>query len=106
MPVFNLSLPIAVGCDHAGFEYKDAIKEKVMKGYSVEDATVATLAAEGKFSAPVAPRETIAGGSATNSIQSDGPKSMNEMTRDEKRAELLRAEAEGGDLSRILRQNG
>lgn len=25
MSVFNLQLPVAIGCDHAGFEYKEAI---------------------------------------------------------------------------------
>ena len=25
MSVFNLALPVAIGCDHAGFEYKEAI---------------------------------------------------------------------------------
>lgn len=86
-------------------EYKDDIKEKVLSGYSVEDATVSVLAKEGKLTAPVAPRETIAGGSAPNAISSDGPKSLNEMSREDKRAELQRIESEGGDLSRILRSS-
>jgi ribose 5-phosphate isomerase B len=35
---FDLSKPIAIGCDHAGVEYKDATKEYLEKnGYKVKD---------------------------------------------------------------------
>jgi hypothetical protein len=88
--------------------HKDAIKEKVMAGYSVEDATVAILAKEGKLQnyTPPAPRmESPAGGSATTAMRNDFDKSPNEMSRDEKRAELLRIEQEGGGLSNMLRRN-
>lgn len=35
---FDLSKPIAIGCDHAGVEYKDALKNYLeQKGYSVKD---------------------------------------------------------------------
>jgi hypothetical protein len=73
-------------------EYKDKIREKVMSGYDVEDATVAVLAKEGKlnYTAPVAPRDNPAGGSAVANIGS-GEKSMNEMSKDEKRAALVEA---------------
>jgi len=38
MPVFNHSLPIAVGCDHAGFEYKTKIVPWLnQKGWQVND---------------------------------------------------------------------
>ena len=38
MSSFDLSLPIAIGSDHAGFEYKAAlIKHLEKKGYSVKD---------------------------------------------------------------------
>jgi len=38
MPVFNNSLPIAVGCDHAGFEYKTNIVPWLnQKGWQVND---------------------------------------------------------------------
>ena len=38
MPVFNNSLPIAVGCDHAGFEYKTKIVPWLnQKGWQVND---------------------------------------------------------------------
>lgn len=37
-PTFNLTKPIAIGCDHAGFEYKEAIKKWLTdKGFSVKD---------------------------------------------------------------------
>lgn len=38
MPAFNLSLPIGIGCDHAGFEYKTAIVQWLnQKGFQVHD---------------------------------------------------------------------
>lgn len=84
-------------------EYKDAIKEKVLAGYSVEDATVSVLAKEGKLTSAPQPRENIAGGSATNAMQAQGDKSIRDMERAEKRAALIEAENEGGGLSNILR---
>jgi len=38
MAVFNLSLPIAIGCDHAGFEYKTKLVQWLNKqGLQVSD---------------------------------------------------------------------
>lgn len=38
MSSFNLSLPIAIGCDHAGFEYKTVLVGYLkQKGYQVKD---------------------------------------------------------------------
>lgn len=38
MTSFNLTSPIAIGCDHAGVDYKDAIKTYLeSKGFSVKD---------------------------------------------------------------------
>ncbi len=38
MNSFNLSSPIAIGCDHAGVDYKDAIKTYLeSKGFSIKD---------------------------------------------------------------------
>lgn len=37
-PVFDFSKPVAIGCDHAGFEYKTAIvKHLNTLGYQVQD---------------------------------------------------------------------
>lgn len=74
---------------HAG-EFKDSIKEKVLAGYSVEDATVSVLAREGKLNTAAAPiqRDNPAGGSASNQIQNTSSKTIQEMTREERRATL------------------
>lgn len=70
-------------------EYQDAIKEKVMSGYTVEDATVSVLAKEGKLTTPQAPRQSPAGGSAPTQIQSGGgAKTAAEMTREERRKSI------------------
>lgn len=82
-------------------EYKESIKEKVMSGYTVEDATVAVLAKEGKLSSsptPEAPKDNPAGGSAVVNPGS-GEKGLDEMSRDEKRAALVEALG-NGPLSR------
>lgn len=79
-------------------EHKDAIKEKVMAGYSVEDATVAVLAKEGKYTPQVeqAPAPAnAAGGSASFQLPSGSSKTLGEMSRDEKRAELEAAIGRG-----------
>ncbi len=88
----------------AASEFKDAIKEKVLKGYSVEDATVSTLSSEGKLT-PSEPKpeeetkpENPAGGSATTPPVSGGEKKLEDMTSEEKRAKLVEAQ-ERGDLS-------
>lgn len=78
-------------------EYQDKIKEKVMAGYEVEDAAVAILAKEGKLNqqAAIQPKENPAGGSAINAIQAGGSKSLNEMSREERKAALMDAIAKG-----------
>lgn len=77
-------------------EYQDKIKEKVMSGYDVEDATISILAKEGKFQpqAEVIPKDSPAGGSATNTIKAEGDKPLAEMTQTEKRTALADREAE------------
>lgn len=92
----------------AAKEYKDAIKEKVLAGYTVEDATVSILAKEGKltsYTPPAQKMDSPAGGSATTSMRNDSDKSLGEMSKDEKRSELLRMEQESGGLSHMLRRN-
>lgn len=79
-------------------EYQDQIREKVMAGYTMEDATVSILAKEGKYTPQVAaplPKESPAGGSAVNTITGSGDKPVAEMTRDEKLSQLKDAEARG-----------
>lgn len=77
--------------------YRDAIREKVLKGYSVEDATVSTLASEGKLSFPKkeVKVDNVAGGSAVNQQVSGGEKPISELSREEKRARLMEAETRG-----------
>lgn len=83
-------------------EFTDQIKEKVMAGYSPEDATVAVLNSEGKLTptppAPPAPPAPAAGGSASYSPPAGGDKPVSEMSRDEKRNALIEAEKRG-DIS-------
>jgi len=67
--VFNRSLPIAVGSDHAGFEYKEAIKKMLLAdGWQVEDK--GTYSAESTdypdYAHPVA--EMVASGKATTGV--------------------------------------
>lgn len=81
--------------------FRDKIKEKVLKGYSVEDATISTLASEGKLTASQkeVQIDNIAGGSASvNQPITGGAKTTSQMTREEKRNALLEAE-QRGDIS-------
>ena len=74
-------------------QFQDVIKERVMKGYSVEDATYAVLAKENQLSMkPVVPSPV--GGSAVNQPVS-GKKSVAEMTQAERLEALKQAEKEG-----------
>lgn len=72
----------------AAKDHKDEIKEKVLKGYSIEDATYAVLGKAGKLGtqAPTS-KPQVAGGSATTS-PTTGQKEMKDMTHAEKRAIL------------------
>ncbi len=82
-------------------QFRDKIKERVLKGYSVEDATTAVLVAEGKYQPPKPPAppiDNIAGGSAATQHQTGGEKPIHELTREEKRARLVEAE-QRGDIS-------
>lgn len=86
-------------------EYQDKILEKYNAGYDPEDATVAILAKEGKLNPQpmqVAPTESPAGGSAINTLKTDGEKTPANMTQAERLAELGKNEAE---LQRILNPN-
>lgn len=71
-------------------DYLDKIQEKHRAGYSVEDATISTLVAEGKFTPPTPPpqpKESPAGGSAVTNV-SKGEKSVSEMSQEERRKVL------------------
>lgn len=71
-------------------EFQDKIREKVLQGYDVEDATVAVLSREGKLNAsPKIEREAVTGGSATTNVSSGGQKGLNEMNVEEKRSALI-----------------
>lgn len=80
--------------DAAGF--KDKIKERFSKGYSLEDATAAVLVAEGKYQPPRVqqPVETVAGGSAPT-IHQIGDKTLDQLSQAERRAKLVEAESRG-----------
>lgn len=77
-------------------DHKDAIKSKVMAGYTVEDATVSVLAKEGKLNntPKEVERETPAGGSSVN-LPTKGSKGISEMTQAERRQALVDAEGRG-----------
>lgn|SRR3990167_313353 len=76
-------------------EYKDKIKEKVMSGYSVDDATVAILHAEGKLTSSPVQSGNVAGGSAPNQITNQANKTVKEMSSSERWDTLKEAERRG-----------
>ena len=79
--------------------FRDKIKEKVLKGYSIEDATISTLASEGKLIPKEVQIDNVAGGSAAvNQPATGGQKTIPQMSRDEKRNALVEAE-QRGDIS-------
>lgn len=80
-------------------EYKEQIKEKVLGGYTIEDAALTVLAGEGKLQG--APKPTVAGGSAPVALPNTEDKPLSEYSQDEKRELLLKAEQEG-DLARTF----
>ena len=94
---FYSSFSDAIDKYPAAKEYKDRIKEKVLSGYSMEDAAVAVLAKEGKLTMPKV-TENPAGGSATNPPMTGESKPLKDMTLEEKRGEVLKA-MDRGDIS-------
>lgn len=70
-------------------DHKDEIKEKVLKGYTIQDATFAVLGAAGKLGGTstqtTAPQ--VAGGSATTTVTTP-QKGVKEMTQAERRSQL------------------
>lgn len=74
-------------------ELQDKIKEKVMGGYSVADATAAVLVNEGRFTQSPTPVEAPVGGSAVNQ-PAQTKKSVGEMSQAERLEALKQAERE------------
>lgn len=72
--------------------YQNSIQEKVLKGYSVEDATFAVLGKEGLLGSPREEsresRPQVAGGSASTAMPQTGVKEVKDMSQEEKRAQL------------------
>lgn len=88
-------------------EFKDKIMEKVVTaGYSVEDATLSVLNAEGKLSPIIEPRTNApaAGGSASTVIPT-GDRGADQMTQQERREALLKAN-ETGELADLIKNFG
>jgi len=82
-------------------EYQEKIREKVLSGYDVEDATISILAKEGKFTPQAQTtqsKKSPTGGSAPTTLKAGFDKPLGEMTQDEKRNLLMEREKEG-DIS-------
>lgn len=75
-------------------DYEDKIREKVLKGYDMEDAAIAVLNKSGKLMPQKVEREVVAGGSATTN-PSQGSKAFKDMSQAERLAALREAEARG-----------
>jgi len=75
----------------AAKEFKEQIKEKVLAGMSVEDAGYAILGKAGKLGGVEVPQPQVAGGSASTTPAPAGQKPVQEMSQDERRAELAKA---------------
>lgn len=94
---FNSGFMDVLGSHPAAKDHKDEIKEKVLAGYTPEDATYAVLGKVGKLGAPKAPDSVSpAGGSAAISVpQSGGIKAPHEMNKEELRTAVLAAQDRG-----------
>lgn len=79
--------------------YKDRIREKVMAGYDVEDATISVLAKEGKYGNTVTPepieKDSPIGGSAVTQTHKGGQKPLNEMNKQDLKQALMEAQSRG-----------
>ena len=88
--VFSSGFADILGTQPAAKDHKDAIKEKVLAGYSVEDATFAVLGKAGKLGiAPESTAQEVAGGSSATTL-STGQKSIQDMTQAERREILAK----------------
>ena len=75
-------------------DYEDKIREKVLKGYDMEDAAIAVLNKSGKLMPQKVEREVVAGGSATTN-PSQGSKGVKDMNQAERLQALREAEIRG-----------
>lgn len=75
-------------------DHKDEILAKVKGGYTTQDAMFAVLGAAGKLGTPAPEKVNPAGGSADTGVQATGPKTVEEMTQEERRAVLMERESE------------
>ncbi len=80
-----------VSTQPAAKDHQEEIKEKVLKGYSVQDATFAVLGAAGKIGGnqPTASPQ-VAGGSASTTVTQSSDKPVAEMTQAERRERLAK----------------
>lgn len=89
-------------------DFRTEIEDKVSKGYSVEDATVSVLNANGKLIPTAEQGITVApitagGGSAATALPNTAERPASELTREEMREELMKPER-AAELERLLRQ--
>lgn len=71
-------------------DHQDEIKEKVLKGYSVQDATFAVLGAAGKLGNQASAPQVAGGSAATTTITLNSQKSPTEMSQAERREQLAK----------------
>ena len=69
-------------------DHQEEIKEKVLKGYTVADATFAVLGAAGKLGGATIQSPQIAGGSAATAMPQGGVKEVKDMSQAERREQL------------------
>lgn len=86
-----------VGSNPAAKEHRADIEAKFQAGYTLQDATFAVLGAAGKLGAPQIERRPTPGGSAPTNITVQSNKTAEQMTREERRSALVKAQ-EAGDL--------
>lgn len=84
-----------VTANPAAKDFKDQIREKVMGGYTPQDAAFAVLGAAGKLGQNMAPIAPPTGGSAPTALNIPATKAIGEMSRDELRNALLEAQKRG-----------
>lgn len=85
---FNGGFVEVLGQQPNARDFKDQIKEKVMAGLSVEDATFAVLGKAGKLGITQGPIQTQVAGGSADTAPSEGQKSVKDMTQAERREEL------------------